>query len=66
MRRFGDADLAEESVQEAFTRAAARWPADGVPDSPLGWVVATAGNVQVITGPAGYYDVHSTFVFAHA
>ena len=47
MRRFGDADLAEESVQEAFGRAAARWPADGVPGSPLGWIVATAGNVAV-------------------
>ena len=47
MRRFGDADLAEESVQEAFTRAAARWPSDGVPDSPLGWIVATAGNVAI-------------------
>jgi RNA polymerase sigma-70 factor (ECF subfamily) len=47
MRRFGDADLAEESVQEAFGRAAARWPAAGVPDSPLGWIVATAGNVAV-------------------
>jgi RNA polymerase sigma-70 factor (ECF subfamily) len=47
MRRFGDADLAEESVQEAFGRAAARWRADGVPGSPLGWIVATAGNVAV-------------------
>ena len=47
MRRFGDADLAEESVQEAFTRAAARWPTDGVPGSPLGWIVATAGNVAI-------------------
>jgi RNA polymerase sigma-70 factor, ECF subfamily len=47
MRRFGDADLAEESVQEAFGRAAARWPADGAPASPLGWIVATAGNVAV-------------------
>jgi RNA polymerase sigma-70 factor, ECF subfamily len=47
MRRFGDADLAEESVQEAFGRAAARWPADGTPASPLGWIVATAGNVAV-------------------
>jgi RNA polymerase sigma-70 factor, ECF subfamily len=47
MRRFGDADLAEESVQEAFGRAAARWPAAGVPASPLGWIVATAGNVAV-------------------
>ncbi|MDX6564214.1 MAG: hypothetical protein QOD65_4028, partial [Gaiellales bacterium] len=25
--------------------------------------VATAGDVNVITVPAGYYDVHSTFVF---
>jgi RNA polymerase sigma-70 factor (ECF subfamily) len=47
MRRFGDADLAEESVQEAFARAAARWPEDGAPASPLGWIVATAGNVAV-------------------
>jgi RNA polymerase sigma-70 factor, ECF subfamily len=47
MRRFGDADLAEESVQEAFGRAAARWPVDGTPGSPLGWIVATAGNVAV-------------------
>jgi len=47
MRRFGDPDLAEESVQEAFGRAAARWPADGTPGSPLGWIVATAGNVAI-------------------
>jgi RNA polymerase sigma-70 factor, ECF subfamily len=47
MRRFGDADLAEEAAQEAFTRAAERWPRDGVPASPLGWIVATAGNVAV-------------------
>jgi RNA polymerase sigma-70 factor, ECF subfamily len=47
MRRFRDADLAEESVQEAFGRAAARWPADGTPASPIGWIVATAGNVAV-------------------
>jgi RNA polymerase sigma-70 factor, ECF subfamily len=47
MRRFGDADLAEESVQEAFGRAAARWPVDGTPASPLGWIVATAGNAAV-------------------
>jgi RNA polymerase sigma-70 factor, ECF subfamily len=47
MRRFGDADLAEESTQEAFARAAARWPVDGVPASPVGWIVATAGNLAV-------------------
>src|SRR6476619_6975698 len=46
-RRFGDPDLAEESVQEAFSRAAARWPVDGVPDEPAAWVIATAGNVAL-------------------
>ena len=46
-RRFGDPDLAEESVQEAFTRAAARWPVDGVPAEPAAWVIATAGNVAL-------------------
>jgi RNA polymerase sigma-70 factor (ECF subfamily) len=46
-RRFGDPDLAEEAVQEAFTRAAARWPADGVPAEPAAWLIATAGNIAV-------------------
>src|SRR6185437_12272984 len=46
-RRFGDPDLAEESVQEAFSRAAARWPVEGVPDEPAAWVIATAGNVAL-------------------
>jgi len=46
-RRFGDPDLAEESVQEAFTRAAARWPVEGVPAEPAAWVIATAGNVAL-------------------
>ncbi|HSD00833.1 MAG TPA: RNA polymerase sigma factor [Gaiellales bacterium] len=46
-RRFGDPDLAEEAVQEAFTRAAARWAVEGVPDEPAAWLIATAGNVAV-------------------
>ncbi len=46
-RRFGDPDLAEEAVQEAFTRAAARWPVEGVPAAPAAWLIATAGNVAV-------------------
>jgi RNA polymerase sigma-70 factor (ECF subfamily) len=41
---FGDIDLAEESVQEAFTVAAERWPSDGVPPNPGGWIVTTARN----------------------
>jgi len=46
-RRFGDPDVAEEAVQEAFTRAAARWPVEGVPAEPAAWLIATAGNVAV-------------------
>jgi RNA polymerase sigma-70 factor (ECF subfamily) len=44
VRLFGDIDLAEEAVQEAFAVAAARWPADGVPPNPGGWIVTTARN----------------------
>jgi RNA polymerase sigma-70 factor, ECF subfamily len=43
-RAFGDIDLAEESVQEAFTVAAARWPQAGLPPSPAGWIITTARN----------------------
>jgi RNA polymerase sigma-70 factor (ECF subfamily) len=41
---LGDLDLAEEAAQEAFAVAAARWPRDGVPASPAGWLIATARN----------------------
>jgi RNA polymerase sigma-70 factor (ECF subfamily) len=44
VRLFGDIDLAEEAVQEAFTVAAERWPAAGVPPNPGGWIVTTARN----------------------
>jgi RNA polymerase sigma-70 factor, ECF subfamily len=39
---FGDLDVAEEAVQEAFTAAVRRWPADGLPPSPAGWIITTA------------------------
>lgn len=41
-RRLGDLDLAEDALQEAVGEALRRWPADGVPDSPTGWLVTTA------------------------
>ena len=44
VRVFGDIDIAEEAVQEAFTTAVARWPADGLPPSPAGWIITTARN----------------------
>jgi RNA polymerase sigma-70 factor, ECF subfamily len=44
VRFFGDIDLAEEAVQEAFAVAIERWPADGIPGNPGGWIVTTARN----------------------
>ena len=41
---LGDFDLAEEATAEAFAIAAERWPRDGVPGNPAGWLVATARN----------------------
>jgi RNA polymerase sigma-70 factor (ECF subfamily) len=42
VRVFGDIDIAEEAVQDAFTTAVQRWPADGLPPSPAGWIITTA------------------------
>jgi RNA polymerase sigma-70 factor (ECF subfamily) len=44
VRFLGDIDLAEEAVQEAFTTALRRWPEEGVPPSPAGWIITTARN----------------------
>jgi RNA polymerase sigma-70 factor (ECF subfamily) len=39
---FGDIDLAEDAVQEAFAVALRKWPGDGVPPNPGGWITTTA------------------------
>lgn len=44
VRRFGDIDVAEEAAGEALVVALERWPADGVPPNPGGWLTTTAGN----------------------
>jgi len=44
VRAFGDIDLAEEAVQDAFAVAVARWPSTGMPPSPAGWIITTARN----------------------
>jgi RNA polymerase sigma-70 factor (ECF subfamily) len=44
VRHFGDIDLAEEAVQEAFAAAVKLWPERGVPPSPAGWIITTARN----------------------
>jgi RNA polymerase sigma-70 factor (ECF subfamily) len=42
VRFFGDIDLAEEAVQDAFVIAVQRWPADGIPPNPAAWIITTA------------------------
>jgi RNA polymerase sigma-70 factor (ECF subfamily) len=44
VRLFGDIDLAEEAVQEAFVVASERWPETGLPPNPGGWITTTARN----------------------
>ena len=41
---LGDIQLAEDAAAEAFAIAAERWPRDGEPANPIGWLVATARN----------------------
>jgi RNA polymerase sigma-70 factor (ECF subfamily) len=47
VRSFGDLDLAEEAVQDAFAAAAAQWPVAGLPPSPAGWIITTAKNKAI-------------------
>ena len=42
IRVFGDIDVAEDALQEAFTVALRKWPQDGLPANPGGWITTTA------------------------
>ena len=46
-RRFGDFADAEDAVQEATIDAARQWPAQGLPESPTGWLVHVASRRMV-------------------
>ncbi|OYN86547.1 RNA polymerase subunit sigma-24 [Parenemella sanctibonifatiensis] len=41
-RVLGDLDRAEDAVQAAVEIALQRWPTDGLPASPAGWLITTA------------------------
>ena len=43
-RVFGDLEIAEDAVQDAFAAAVEKWPDSGVPPSPAGWIITTARN----------------------
>ncbi|MEV4840498.1 sigma-70 family RNA polymerase sigma factor [Nonomuraea sp. NPDC049486] len=44
VRRYGHFDTAEDAVQEALLAASRQWPAEGVPDSPRGWLITVAAR----------------------
>jgi RNA polymerase sigma-70 factor (ECF subfamily) len=44
VRSLRDISLAEEAVQDAFAAALQRWPGDGIPPAPAGWIITTARN----------------------
>ncbi|MBN7818998.1 RNA polymerase sigma factor [Bowmanella yangjiangensis] len=47
IRLLGDFELAEETLQEAFSAALKQWPNDGIPDNPRAWLVS-AGRFKAI------------------
>jgi RNA polymerase sigma-70 factor (ECF subfamily) len=65
---FGDIDLAEEAVQEAFAAALARWPSTGPPPSPAGWIITTARNKAIdrLRREASRDDRHAQAALLHA
>src|SRR5215475_83079 len=67
-RHFGDIDIAEEAVQDAFTVAVQRWPASGLPPSPAGWIITTARNraVDRLRREASRDDRHAQAALLHA
>jgi RNA polymerase sigma-70 factor, ECF subfamily len=67
VRVFGDIDVAEEAVQEAFAAAVARWPSYGVPPSPAGWIITTARNraIDRLRREAARADKHAQAALLH-
>ena len=47
IRDLGDFDLAEEALHDAFAAALERWPREGLPANPRGWLVS-AGRFKAI------------------
>jgi RNA polymerase sigma-70 factor (ECF subfamily) len=47
IRVFGDIDMAEDAVQDAYAIALLRWPRDGLPPNPGGWITTTARNLAI-------------------
>jgi len=67
-RVFGDLDIAEDAVQDAFAVALERWPADGVPPAPAGWIITTARRraIDRLRREAARADRHAQAALLHA
>jgi RNA polymerase sigma-70 factor, ECF subfamily len=67
VRLFGDIDIAEEMVQEAFLVASERWPETGLPPNPGGWITTTARNraIDRLRREATRHDRHAQAVLLH-
>ena len=68
VRTFGDIDVAEDAVQEAFAAAVERWPTGGLPPSPAGWIITTARNraIDRLRREATRKDRHAQAALLHA
>jgi RNA polymerase sigma-70 factor, ECF subfamily len=68
VRFFGDIDIAEEAVQDAFLVALERWPSAGVPPSPAGWIITTARNraIDRLRRESSRDDRHAQAALLHA
>jgi RNA polymerase sigma-70 factor (ECF subfamily) len=68
VRVFGDIDVAEEAVQDAFATAVQRWPSTGLPPSPAGWIITTARNraIDRLRREASREDRHAQAALLHA
>jgi RNA polymerase sigma-70 factor (ECF subfamily) len=66
VRVFGDIDVAEEAVQDAFAVALERW--ERLPPSPAGWIIRTARNraIDRLRREASREDRHARAALLHA
>jgi RNA polymerase sigma-70 factor (ECF subfamily) len=49
IRRCGSFELAEESLQDAFSTAIPHWERDGIPQNPAGWLTTVAHRKLIDT-----------------
>ena len=68
VRLFGDIDIAEEAVQDAFAVAVERWPAAGLPPNPGAWITTTARNraIDRLRRESSRHDRHAQAALVRA